>query len=46
MSVISSDDIAIEDPQAYDWPRLVDDLNRLLRLKTTPIGMKLFAKVE
>ncbi len=46
MSVISSDDIAIEDPQAYDWPRLVDDLNRLLRLKTTPIGMKMFATVE
>lgn len=46
MSVISSDDIAIEDPQTYDWPRLVDDLNRLLRLKTTPIGMKMFATVE
>jgi uncharacterized protein (DUF169 family) len=25
-----------------DWGRLVDDLNRLLRLRTTPIGMKLF----
>ena len=27
----------------YDWPALVDDLNRLLRLRTTPIGMKMFA---
>ena len=27
---------------AYDWPELVDQLNRLLRLRTTPIGMKLF----
>lgn len=26
----------------YDWPALVDDLNSLLRLKTIPIGMKLF----
>ena len=29
-----------------DWPALVDELNRLLRLKTTPIGMKLFERVE
>ncbi|MFM8354549.1 MAG: DUF169 domain-containing protein [Gammaproteobacteria bacterium] len=28
---------------ADDWPALVDRLNRLLRLRTTPIGMKLFA---
>lgn len=32
--------------QTTDWPRLVDDLNRLLRLKTTPVGMKLFERVE
>jgi len=32
-------------PASYDWPKLVDDLNRLLRLRTTPIGMKLFATV-
>ena len=25
-----------------DWASLVDDLNRLLRLKTTVIGMKLY----
>jgi uncharacterized protein (DUF169 family) len=31
---------------AFDWPALVDELNRLLRLKTTPIGMKLFERVE
>lgn len=31
---------------AIDWPALVDELNRLLRLKTTPIGMKLFERVE
>jgi uncharacterized protein (DUF169 family) len=31
---------------AYDWSAIVDDLNRLLRLKTTPIAMKLFATVE
>ncbi len=29
----------------YDWTALVDDLNRLLRLRTTPIGMKLFRTV-
>ena len=29
----------------YDWVRIVDDLNRLLRLRTTPIGMKRFATV-
>ena len=27
----------------FDGARVVDDLNRLLRLRTTPIGMKLFA---
>jgi uncharacterized protein (DUF169 family) len=32
--------------ESFDWPKLVDDLNRLLRLKTTPIGMKLFERVE
>ncbi len=30
----------------YDWPQLVDGLNQLLRLKTTPVGMKLFERVE
>ena len=31
---------------AYDWEAIVDDLNRLLRLRVTPIGVKLFATVE
>ena len=34
------------EPEKYDWNQIVDDLNRLLRLRTTPIGMKLFATVE
>ena len=29
----------------YDGQRVVDDLNRLLRLRTTPIGMKLFESI-
>jgi uncharacterized protein (DUF169 family) len=32
--------------ERLDWPKLVDELNRLLRLKTTPIGMKLFERIE
>ena len=34
------------EPTPTDWPRLVDELNRLLRLRTTPIGMKLFERIE
>ena len=30
----------------FDWPTLTADLNALLRLKTTPIGMKLFESEE
>ena len=30
------------DLQNLDWVQIVADLNRLLRLRTTPIGMKLF----
>jgi len=30
------------DLTTFDWPVLVDQMNRLLRLRTTPIGMKLF----
>jgi len=33
-------------PTSYDWPRLIDELNRWLRLRTTPIGMKLFTTIE
>lgn len=46
MSLIEPAEIALEEPDSYDWPALVDDLNALLRLKTTPIGMKLFRTVE
>ncbi|MEM7276188.1 MAG: hypothetical protein AAF547_24150, partial [Actinomycetota bacterium] len=34
------------DGAPIDWGALVGDLNRLLRLRTTPIGMKLFETVE
>lgn len=33
------------DYQSYDWPKLLDGLNQYLRLRTTPIGMKLFETV-
>ncbi len=38
--------VTIGDPTIDDWPALVDDLNKLLRLRTTPIGMSMFATVE
>ena len=43
MTTIDLDAIPSEEPASYDWPALVNDLNGLLRLKTTPIGMKMFA---
>lgn len=43
MSVIDIEAIVEETPERYDWAKLVDDLNRLLRLRVTPIGMKMFA---
>jgi uncharacterized protein (DUF169 family) len=33
-------------PESHDWEAIVNDLNALLRLRTTPIGMKLFETVE
>ena len=30
----------------FDWPELVSELNAYLRLRTTPIGMKLYPSVE
>src|SRR5437879_10087209 len=33
-------------PEALDLTGVVDDLNSLLRLKTTVIGIKMFARVE
>src|ERR1700710_3246618 len=35
----------VAQPQTFDLAALVDDLNSLLRLKTTVIGMKMFATV-
>ena len=35
-----------EDNTQYDWPKLVNTLNGLLRLKTTPIGMKMFERAS
>ena len=32
--------------ERYDWAALVDGLNRYLRLRSIPIGMKLFETVE
>src|SRR5437868_11892214 len=32
--------------ETYDWTALVDGLTRYLRLRTIPIGMKLFETVE
>lgn len=34
------------EPDSYDWPALLNDLNQYLRLRTTPIGMKLFRSVQ
>ncbi len=38
-----SEQLITSEHQAFDWPQIVADLNRLLRLRTTPIGMKMFA---
>ena len=46
MTTIDPAEIALEEPETYDWTALVDDLNALLRLKTTPIGMKLFRSTD
>lgn len=35
-----------QDQPAYDWKQIVDRLQQYLRLKTTPIGMKLFTRRE
>lgn len=34
------------DDSSYDFPSLVDALNRLLRLKTVPVGLKRFRTLE
>ncbi|MEP6871061.1 MAG: DUF169 domain-containing protein [Anaerolineaceae bacterium] len=43
MTTIDLESIPTEEPVTYDWASLVSELNQLLRLKTTPIGMKMFA---
>src|SRR3984893_11346151 len=35
-----------DQPTSYDWKAIIDDLNALLRLRTTPIGMKMFPTIE
>ena len=37
---------AENEQQTYDWPQLIDELNRRLHLRATPIGMKWFTTVE
>lgn len=32
----------IKEPDSYDWKAIIEGLNTYLRLRTTPIGMKLF----
>ena len=39
-------DLIASDLSQFDGAAVVDDLNRLLRLRTTPIGMKLFTSRE
>lgn len=34
------------EPASYDWGALVEGLTRYLRIKATPVGMKLFETVE
>ena len=41
-----SDGTALHVDGHYDWDALVAGLNKYLRLRTTPIGMKLFETVE
>lgn len=37
-----AENVADQNGAVYDWPVIVSELNALLRLRTTPIGMKLF----
>jgi uncharacterized protein (DUF169 family) len=39
-------DLISSDIQQFDGEQIVNDLNRLLRIRTTPIGMKLFESRE
>lgn len=39
-------EVIATDLSSFDGAAIVDELNRYLRIRTTPIGMKLFAKVD
>ena len=39
-------DVITTDLEQFDGAAIVADLNRLLRLRTTPIGMKMFANAS
>ena len=39
-------DVIATDQDTFDWAEIVDALNRFLRLRTTPIGMKLFESAD
>ncbi len=41
-----SEEMIATDETGLDWKQIVDSLNRLLRLRTTPIGMKMFRSRE
>lgn len=43
---VNTADIIGRDTDSYDWKELIDQLNALLRLRTTPIGMKMFERRE
>ena len=45
-SAASEQAVAVRVPSGYDWKGIVDSLTRLVRIRTTPIGMKLFETVE
>ena len=45
-AVVQIQDTEPDAPDHWDWNGLVDRLNQLLRLRTTPIGMKLFKTRE
>jgi uncharacterized protein (DUF169 family) len=39
-------EVIASDQTHLDWPATLAELNRFLRLRTTPIGMKLFESRE
>jgi len=42
-TTLQTSDVIGKDTDSYDWPELMNQLNALLRLRTTPIGMKMYA---